>query len=64
MLKKQRTPRSASKALGSDLKGKVSLALYTAAIPFAFWQPMLSLGFIAVVARIWIVPDRRFAKAE
>ena len=53
-----------ARALGSDMKGKISLACYAAAIPLAFWQPVLSLAFIAIVALIWIVPDRRFAKAE
>ena len=51
-----------ARALGSDRKGKVSLACYIAAMPLAFWQPVLSLGLIAVVAAIWIVPDRRFAR--
>lgn len=50
-----------AKALGSDLKGKVSLACYLAAIPLAFWMPLVSLLFMAIVACIWIVPDRRFA---
>ncbi len=53
-----------ARALGSNLMGKVSLGCYVAAIPLAFWQPLLSLALIAVVALIWIVPDRRFAKAE
>ena len=51
-------------ALGSDLKGKLSLASYVIAIPLAFWQPLLSLVFIAAVAVMWIVPDRRFANAH
>ena len=51
-------------ALGSDLKGKLSLASYAIAIPLAFWQPLLSLAIIAVVALVWIVPDRRFAKVD
>ena len=51
-------------ALGSDLKGKLSLASYAIAIPLAFWQPLLSLAIIAVVALLWIVPDRRFAKVD
>ncbi len=50
-----------ARALGSDLKGKLSLASYVISIPLAFWQPLLSLVFIAGVAAAWIVPDRRFA---
>lgn len=51
-------------ALGSDLKGKLSLASYAISIPLSFWQPLLSLVFIAAVAVAWIVPDRRFANAH
>jgi uncharacterized membrane protein len=52
-----------AKALGSDRKGKLSLACYALSMPLAFVLPSLSLGLIAVVAVIWIIPDRRFARA-
>jgi uncharacterized membrane protein len=52
-----------ARALGSDRKGKISLASYIIAMPLAFVQPWLSLAFIGLVALIWIVPDRRFARA-
>jgi uncharacterized membrane protein len=52
-----------AKALGSDVKGKISLAIYVLAIPLAFWNSYLALAGIAVVALIWIVPDQRFARA-
>ena len=52
-----------ARALGSDRKGKISLAIYLTATALAFVQPVLSLVLIAAVACIWIVPDRRFAKA-
>ena len=50
-------------AIGADLKGKISLASYLVSIPVAFVHPGLSLALIAVVAAMWIVPDRRFARA-
>lgn len=50
-----------ARALGSDRKGKVSLLCYGIAMPLAFLAPLLSLVIIAIVAAIWIVPDRRFA---
>jgi uncharacterized membrane protein len=46
-------------AVGSDLKAKVSLALYLAAVPMAFVNPMISDAIYAVVALTWLVPDRR-----
>ena len=52
-----------ARALGSDRKGKISLACYAAAVALAFVQPVVALALVAVVAAIWIVPDRRFARA-
>jgi uncharacterized membrane protein len=46
-------------ALGSDLKGKISPVLYTAAIPLAFLGRWIALGLYVLVALMWLVPDRR-----
>lgn len=46
-------------ALGKDLKGKLSLALYVAAIVLAFVRPWLAIVLYVAVAVIWLVPDRR-----
>jgi uncharacterized membrane protein len=46
-------------AVGRDFKGKLSLALYAVAIPVAIIQPRLSATLYAVVALIWLIPDRR-----
>ena len=45
--------------LGADLKGKASPVLYLIGIALAFVQPWLGLIPYAVVALIWLVPDRR-----
>ena len=50
-------------ALGSDAKGKLSLAAYVLALVLAFVMPSLALIPIAAVALTWIVPDRRFARS-
>ena len=50
------------KAIGSDLKGKVSPLLYAAAIPAAFFQPWLAAAIYVFVALIWLVPDRRIER--
>ena len=52
-----------AKALGSDAKGKISVLLYAAAIPLAFWQTWIALGIYVLVALVWLVPDRRFERA-
>ncbi len=50
-------------ALGSDVKGKVSLVFYAAAIPLAFFQPWISIALYVLVALIWFVPDQRIERA-
>jgi uncharacterized membrane protein len=49
-------------ALGSDVKGKVSLALYAAAIPLSFVNRWIAVGLYVLVAIIWFIPDRRIEK--
>ena len=46
-------------ATGSDLKGKLSIALYVAAIALAFVRPWISIALYTVVALLWFVPDTR-----
>ncbi len=48
-----------AKALGEDKKGKVSIAIYAAALPVAFFAPLISCALFLLVALIWLVPDRR-----
>ncbi|HEY5280478.1 MAG TPA: TMEM175 family protein, partial [Pseudolabrys sp.] len=47
------------KAVGGDLKGKLSPVAYTAGIVFAFYAPWVSIALYVLVAIIWLVPDRR-----
>lgn len=47
------------RAVGRDLKGKISPLLYLLAIPLAFAAPALSGALYAAVALMWLVPDRR-----
>ncbi|MDQ7948668.1 MAG: TMEM175 family protein [Pedobacter sp.] len=50
------------KAVGSDFKGKLSVACYLIAIPCAFWQVWLSAAIYTLVALIWLVPDKRIER--
>jgi uncharacterized membrane protein len=52
-----------AKAIGSDFKGKVSLAAYASAIPLAFVNEWISMGLYVAVAAMWFVPDRRIESA-
>jgi uncharacterized membrane protein len=48
-----------AKAIGSDTKGKISLALYVIAIPLALYFPWIAGALYLAVALIWLIPDRR-----
>jgi uncharacterized membrane protein len=48
-----------ARAMGRDMKGKVSLALYAAAIPLAFVNRWISVTIYVLVATLWLIPDRR-----
>ena len=51
-----------AKAIGKDIKGKVSPLLYAIAIVTSFFELWIS-GFIYVfVALMWLVPDRRIER--
>ena len=50
-------------AVGSDTKGKVSIALYALGIGLAFVSPIVSVALYVVVAVIWLIPDRRIERA-
>jgi uncharacterized membrane protein len=53
----------ARRAVGSDVKGKVSPALYLLGIASAVVVPALAVAVYTVVAVMWLVPDRRFERA-
>jgi len=49
-------------ALGSDFKGKISVACYIVAIPLAYVSAWIACGIYFSVAIIWLIPDRRIEK--
>ena len=51
-----------ARAIGNDVKGKISVVFYAAAIPLALVLPWLALALYVLVAAIWLVPDRRIEK--
>ncbi|MGE0135242.1 MAG: TMEM175 family protein [Dehalococcoidia bacterium] len=50
-------------ALGDDRKGKLSLAVYTLAIPAALVVPWVAVAAYVLVAVLWFIPDRRLERA-
>ena len=50
------------KAIGRDLKGKISPLIYVLAIALAFVNQWLADALYTLVALIWLVPDRRIER--
>ena len=48
-----------ARAVGADLKSKLSLFVYAAAIPLAFVRPWIAVTLYVVNAMLWFIPDRR-----
>ncbi|MBA3648065.1 MAG: DUF1211 domain-containing protein [Chitinophagales bacterium] len=49
-------------AIGKDRKGIVSVVIYGIGIPLSFINAWIGLGLYALVAAIWLIPDRRIEK--
>jgi uncharacterized membrane protein len=62
ILHKQGKQSVLASALGSDFKGKLSPLLYAAAVALAFVDAWLSIAIYALVAVMWLIPDRRIEK--
>ena len=52
-----------ARAVGSDMKSALSLAVYAAAIPLAYVRPWIAIALYAVNAALWFIPDRRIEAA-
>ena len=50
-------------AVGRDVKGNLSTALYVVAIAAAFIHPGIADAIYVLVALMWLVPDRRIERA-
>jgi uncharacterized membrane protein len=51
-----------AEAIGSDLKGYLSLAIYVVGIAVSFVESYAGVALYALVAAIWFIPDRRITK--
>ena len=49
-------------AIGSDIKGRISVATYAAATALAFVLPWITYVLLVAVALMWLVPDRRLSR--
>ncbi|WP_177165882.1 TMEM175 family protein [Aequorivita viscosa] len=51
------------KVVGSDRKGKISIVFYLLGIVTALLHPLVSIAFYAIVAIMWLIPDRRIEQS-
>jgi uncharacterized membrane protein len=51
-----------SRAIGKDIKGKLSVVLCAASIPLAFVDEAIAQGIFVLIALTWLVPDRRIER--
>ncbi len=59
ILKKHGEESILAKAIGNDIKGKMSPVLYILGIIASFFNVWVSGGLYILVALIWLVPDKR-----
>jgi TMEM175 potassium channel family protein len=52
-----------ARAIGRDVKGKVSPVLYVAGILFSFLDTWIADAIYVLVALMWLIPDRRIERA-
>ena len=52
-----------ARAVGRDLKGKLSALLYASAILLAFVKAWIADALYVLVARMWFVPDQRIERS-
>ena len=63
ILAKQGNDSLLAQALGSDLKGKISVVFYVVAIPAALMhQQWISYCCYLLVALMWLIPDKRIER--
>ena len=51
-----------ARAVGGEFKGRASIVFYAVAIPLAFAQPWAAYALYALVALMWLVPDKRIER--
>jgi uncharacterized membrane protein len=49
-------------AIGSDVKGRLSIVMYAVGIGLAFVSPWITYAISLGVAAAWAIPDRRFVR--
>jgi len=56
-------PPTIATGIGSDIKGRLSIAAYVVALPIALVFPLAAVAIYVLVAAVWIAPDPRIERA-
>ena len=56
-------PPTLATAIGGDLKGQISIAIYAVALLVSLVAPPVAVAMYFAVAAWWVVPDRRIERA-
>lgn len=51
-----------ARAIGSDLKGNLSMLSYVVGLALAFVQPWMAWAIYILIAIVWLIPDRRIER--
>lgn len=51
-----------ARAMGRNVKGRLSIAMYATSMGLAFVSPWISYALLAAVSVMWFVPDGRLAR--
>ena len=62
IIRGQGSDSTLARAVGRDLKGKISPALYLAGIALAFVDARIAGALYLLVALFWLIPDRRIER--
>lgn len=62
IIHKDGTESTLAKAVGKDIKGKLSVILLAAAIPLAFMHEWIAHTIFVLIALMWLVPDTRIER--
>jgi uncharacterized membrane protein len=62
IIRRQGVGSTLAAAIGSDMKGKMSPALYAVGIGLAFVDRWLAIAMYTSAALMWLIPDRRVAR--
>lgn len=63
LIRTQGSESALARAIGRDVKGKISPLLYTAGIVSAFLDTRVAGAMYVVVALMWLIPDRRIERS-